>query len=664
MTRYAYTVVLFSLLQQPKSVPLALSLDVRLLVRDCEPSINKVRGVMADLRDTGLLPVASLHLSAHTDADSAFKDCDLALLLASAPRQPHFERYHLAALQKRIYRKHAIALQHYASPSCRVVVMANPVVSTAAFIAHVAPDLAPRITAVTELDAARARAELLRQFEGLHAATTSTSTSTGRDVVGVQVLGNHSASMWVDCSGAKFVDVCRDQGTPHAPEHGQYVRDVSGEPYLLSVLQAYTRARGRAVINLLGDTSVVAAVEALFRHLLFIMGNHCSLPTLPDEEIVMSMGVCLSQPQLESLISRCSDTRTTLLLPQQSMDMQRGKATVLDLSQRVHCISLPCTLDVRTMLPVVHEAALRRALSWTPLALQSLRTSLHELDTEMKAFVHEETAPTMPFSQAQSEPCLPSFRRHQQPTTPVSQSSNVVVIGGPHGLPLGSILKQRLDTAKQAMQSADVVLVYAGAGMSVSSGLADITDFTRAFPAVVERGLTSIFHVSSHEHFARDPVSAWGFWGARARSYGRAQPDDAVYGPLLQLCQSAPVGYHVTTSNIDRLFSKAGFREDALLEIHGSIFDVQCSNHPLCTTPVVRWDLASFHHLPVDEQEYVLEDQAQVPRCRSCGHPLRIATELADDGYFSKELVREQRKRHWDFLRSIPRSANVRHLCV
>ena len=72
--------------------------------------------------------------------------------------------------------------------------------------------------------------------------------------------------------------------------------------------------------------------------------------------------------------------------------------------------------------------------------------------------------------------------------------------------------------AAEAIRSADALLIGAGAGMGVDSGLPDFRGpegFWRAYPVFQGRRFEEI---SNPVWFQADPAQAWGFFCASARS--------------------------------------------------------------------------------------------------------------------------------------------------
>jgi len=133
-----------------------------------------------------------------------------------------------------------------------------------------------------------------------------------------------------------------------------------------------------------------------------------------------------------------------------------------------------------------------------------------------------------------------------------------------------------LARAAEMLAGASALLVCAGAGMGVDSGLPDFRGdegFWRAYPPYARLGL-SFAEIADPRHFAEDPELAWGFYGHRLEMYRRTEPH-AGFGLLLRYGSSLPGGVAVFTSNVDGQFQRAGF--DLVAEVHGSIHHLQCT---------------------------------------------------------------------------------------
>src|ERR1700744_1327135 len=110
------------------------------------------------------------------------------------------------------------------------------------------------------------------------------------------------------------------------------------------------------------------------------------------------------------------------------------------------------------------------------------------------------------------------------------------------------------------IRNADALLITAGAGMGVDSGLPDFRGnegVRRAYPALgaLQRDFQSM---ASPEAFRDAPLLAWGFYGPRLARYREVEPHGG-FAILKRLAARMPHGAFVYTSNVDGQFQKAGF---------------------------------------------------------------------------------------------------------
>lgn len=183
-----------------------------------------------------------------------------------------------------------------------------------------------------------------------------------------------------------------------------------------------------------------------------------------------------------------------------------------------------------------------------------------------------------------------------------------------------------LREAARIIASAPGLLIAAGAGMGVDSGLPDFRGrdgFWRAYPALREAGL-AFEDVASPDSFARDPQLAWGFYGHRLQLYRRTAPH-AGFGLLARWAAGKPAGAFIFTSNVDGQFQKAGFAQEAVAEVHGSLHLLQCAIP--CSEGI--WPAAGFEPR-VDERSCRL--LGQPPRCARCGAVARPNVLMFGDG--------------------------------
>ncbi|CAN7344064.1 SIR2 family NAD-dependent protein deacylase [Massilia sp. LjRoot122] len=187
-------------------------------------------------------------------------------------------------------------------------------------------------------------------------------------------------------------------------------------------------------------------------------------------------------------------------------------------------------------------------------------------------------------------------------------------------------LEEAIEEAAALLEHADGLLVAAGAGMGVDSGLPDFrgtTGFWRAYPALGRRGLA--FHeMACPESFDQDPRLAWGFYGHRLALY-RATTPHAGFGILRAFAARMGGGGFVFTSNVDGQFQRAGFDPGTVVECHGSIHHLQCTR-PCCDTV---WPADGVD--PVVDQDACKLSSA-LPLCPRCGALARPNILMFNDG--------------------------------
>ena len=178
-----------------------------------------------------------------------------------------------------------------------------------------------------------------------------------------------------------------------------------------------------------------------------------------------------------------------------------------------------------------------------------------------------------------------------------------------------SLQASAADVAR-ALRAAGALVVTAGAGMGVDSGLPDFRGpegFWSAYPPYRKLGLT-FEEAANPGHFEGDPAFGWGFYGHRTNLY-RATAPHAGFGLLRGWAASLGLDPFVVTSNVDGHFQKAGFDGERIVEIHGSIHHLQCTGP--CRDEI--WE--NREEIPVDEATMRAGRVPTCPRCRAPSRP-------------------------------------------
>ena len=181
---------------------------VSLRLLDIEPGMGALRGVVMELEDAAYPLLENVYVT--SKSEEAFENADAVVLLGGFPRQPGMERADLIAKNTEIFREMGPALEKYARPDVKVVVVANPANTNCLTLMNHAPSLPKEnFSALMRLDHNRAAALTARQVnyvlrgkrpgraEGVIEDPTRISAS---EVANVIIWGNHSASQFPDVS--------------------------------------------------------------------------------------------------------------------------------------------------------------------------------------------------------------------------------------------------------------------------------------------------------------------------------------------------------------------------------------------------------------------------------------------------------------------------------
>ncbi len=183
---------------------------------------------------------------------------------------------------------------------------------------------------------------------------------------------------------------------------------------------------------------------------------------------------------------------------------------------------------------------------------------------------------------------------------------------------LGAMSHEELvQRAAELVRSADALLVTAGAGMGVDSGLPDFRGakgFWRAYPAYEKLGL-NFSAMANPRWFQQDPEFAWGFYGHRLNLYRRTVPHEG-FSILRRFGKRMKHGAFVFTSNVDGQFQRASFHEDRIVEAHGSIHHVQCLRE-------CGLGIGSAEGIEVEVDETSFRAKPPLPACPRCKSLLR-----------------------------------------
>lgn len=206
-------------------------------------------------------------------------------------------------------------------------------------------------------------------------------------------------------------------------------------------------------------------------------------------------------------------------------------------------------------------------------------------------------------------------------------------------------LEEDYHRAAERIQSAEALLIAAGAGMGVDSGLPDFRGpegFWKAYPPFQGRKFSDL---STPHWFRTDPALAWGFFGHRLNLYRDAVPHDG-FQILRRWSTKMPRGHFVFTSNVDGQFQKAGFDSTRILECHGSIHHLQCATP--CGPTIWPADSVS-----IEVNLQTIRAESRPPQCPTCHEIARPNILMFHDRNWVDGRTEEQSRRYLSWLRSL-----------
>jgi malate dehydrogenase len=220
---------------------LGANTPVILQLLEVTPALGALNGVKMELDDCAYSPLVDVITT--DDANVAFGDADIALLIGAMPRKDGMERADLLTANGGIFKPQGRAIAKNAKKDVKVLVVGNPA-NTNAFIAMSnAPEIDPKqFTAMTRLDHNRAVAQLAQRV--------------GKPVTSIKkmtIWGNHSASQYPDLYN------CEVDGKNAAAV-------VNDETWTRETFIPTVAKRGAAIIKARGLSSAASAGTAAMDH--------------------------------------------------------------------------------------------------------------------------------------------------------------------------------------------------------------------------------------------------------------------------------------------------------------------------------------------------------------------------------------------------------------
>jgi malate dehydrogenase len=243
---------------------------------DLPPFLDAARGVVMEIEDCAFPTYAGTVVT--SDANEAFGDIDVALLVGAKPRGPGMERADLLKDNGRIFIEQGDAIDRNAKVDARVLVVGNPCNTNCLIAASRAKRTNPaNYTAMTRLDQNRAMAQLALR----------TGNTVGA-VKNLAIWGNHSPTMFPNWFEASI------NGRPAAEV-------VGDDEWLKGAFVSRVQKRGAEVINARGKSSAASAANAAIDHVFSWAtgaqtGDYVSMAIPSDGSYGIPSGLIFSFP--------------------------------------------------------------------------------------------------------------------------------------------------------------------------------------------------------------------------------------------------------------------------------------------------------------------------------------------------------------------------------
>jgi malate dehydrogenase len=215
---------------------------VALQLLEITPALGALEGVRMELDDSAFPLVSEIICT--DDADTAFGDADVALLVGAMPRKAGMERADLLSANGGIFKPQGESLSRSAKRDVKVLVVGNPANTNALIAQRNAADLDPgRFTAMTRLDHNRAISQISARLG-----------ASVNDVKQMTIWGNHSTTQYPDLfhcevAGRNAYEAVAD----HDWVDGTFIPTVA--------------KRGAAIIDARGASSAASAASAAVDHI-------------------------------------------------------------------------------------------------------------------------------------------------------------------------------------------------------------------------------------------------------------------------------------------------------------------------------------------------------------------------------------------------------------
>merc|ERR1712212_1263934 len=250
-----------------------------LTLLDIQPMLPVLNGVVMELQDCAFPLLQSVLPTA--DAETAFKDIDVAILVGAMPRKEGMERKDLLKANAKIFEVQGDALNRFAKKTVKVLVVGNPANTNCMIAASCAPTIPKEnFTCMTKLDQNRAVSQVAQRL--------GVKTDSVKKVI---IWGNHSSTQYPDLNHATVT------------LNGQIVRvdeAIQDQEWIQGEFIKTVQTRGAAIIKARKLSSAMSAAKAICDHMrawwFGTDGDYVSMGVWSDGSYDIPTGIVYSYP--------------------------------------------------------------------------------------------------------------------------------------------------------------------------------------------------------------------------------------------------------------------------------------------------------------------------------------------------------------------------------
>lgn len=207
-----------------------------------------------------------------------------------------------------------------------------------------------------------------------------------------------------------------------------------------------------------------------------------------------------------------------------------------------------------------------------------------------------------------------------------------------------TVKEAQINRLKAEIETADAIIIGAGAGLSTSAGFTYSGSRFRQYFADFENRYGFHDMYSGGFYHYKTPEEHWAYWSRYIEVNRYQNTEKPVYDNLFKLVKDKD--YFVITTNVDHCFQKAGFDKKRLFYTQGDYGLFQCSV-PCCQ---ITYDNREIIRRMVKEQKDMRIPSELLPKCPVCGKPLTMNLR-SDDKFVENEGWHKAAMRYNDFIR-------------